>query len=224
MLNIEKINTIIFDLDGTIIDTEPIYNVCWRKACKFFGYDLPYEEALNLRSLDSDLAKNYLTNLLGEDFSYEMIRKKRKEFMDVMIGNDIKLKPNIANLLTILKNLKYNVAICSASSRETIIKYLKCAKINFDFDAIISAKSVQRGKPYPDAYIYACKVLDVKPENVLVVEDAPNGIISAHNSGCNVAMIPDLTLPTPEIMEKLDIYFKDLYDFELFLKQNLMNK
>ncbi len=111
-----------------------------------------------------------------------------------------------------------------ASDFDTIKKYLKYAKIDFDFDAIISAKSVQRGKPYPDAYIFACDTLKVKPENVLVIEDAPNGVMSAYNSGCNVAMIPDLTEPTPEIMEKLNIYFKDLYDFELFLKQTLMKR
>lgn len=63
------------------------------------------------------------------------------------------------------------------------------------FDAVICATMVERGKPAPDVYAYACHTLGVTPEECYAVEDSPNGVRSAHDAGCRVIMIPDLTQP-----------------------------
>ena len=219
MFNIAKIKAFIFDLDGTIIDTEPLYNFCWTKACGCFGYNLTYEKALKLRSLDSNLAKLYLQNLFGKSFDYKTIRQKRKEIMQNLIDSDgINQKQNILQVLSLLRKLGKQIAICSAASLETINNSLTLAEVNFKFDKIISAKSVVRGKPYPEVYLYACESLGIFPEEALVVEDSPNGVISAKKANCNVVMIPDLTQPDENLEKNIDLLFKNLFEFEDYIK------
>ena len=214
MFEIKNIKTFIFDLDGTIIDTERLYNLCWRQSCEFYGYNLTFEDALNLRSLDSELAKIYFKNLFGDECNYANIRAKRKELMQSLIENQgIEPKQNILNVLNLIKKAGYKVAICSASTVETVNYSLKLAGINFEFDKIISAKNVQRGKPYPDVYLYTCECLNILPQEALVIEDSPNGILSAKKAGCNVCMIPDLSEPTNILKENIDLLFNNLYDF-----------
>ena len=57
---------------------------------------------------------------------------------------------------------------------------------------VVSAEDVKRGKPYPDIYEYACRKLNLRPEECIAYEDSPNGIISAHDAGINAIMIPDM--------------------------------
>ena len=75
---------------------------------------------------------------------------------------------------------------------------------------MICATMVERGKPAPDVYEYACHMLDVAPEECYAVEDSPNGVRSAYGAGCYVIMIPDLTQPDEEtgqlLYRKLDTF------------------
>ncbi len=219
MFNIKKIKAFIFDLDGTIIDTEPLYNFCWVKACSCFEYNLTYEKALKLRSLDSNLANLYLQSLFGKSFDYVTIREKRKEIMKDLINSaGVNQKQNILSVLNLLRKTRKQIAICSAASPETINNSLALAKVNFEFDKIISAKSVVRGKPYPEVYLYACKSLGISPEEALVIEDSPNGVTSAKKASCNVVMIPDLTQPNEKLKRNIDLLFKNLFEFEDYIK------
>ena len=67
------------------------------------------------------------------------------------------------------------------------------------FDEIVCAEDVRRGKPFPDIYEYACRKLSLKPEECIAFEDSPNGIVSAHEAGVNIVMIPDMSQPDEEL-------------------------
>ena len=71
------------------------------------------------------------------------------------------------------------------------------------FDAIICATMVERGKPFPDVYLYACAQIGRRPEECMAVEDSPNGVTAASAAGCRTVMVPDLTLPDPELEKKV---------------------
>jgi DNA helicase-2/ATP-dependent DNA helicase PcrA len=77
------------------------------------------------------------------------------------------------------------------------------AGLNDDFDEVISAHEVPRGKPHPDPYAYACEKLGFAPEDCIAVEDSPNGVLSAVRAGCKTIMVPDLTEPDDDLRAQL---------------------
>lgn len=194
------INTIIFDLDGTLIDTEKYYRIFWPQVLEEFGYHITDEQVLSMRSLGRPFAPERFKRLFGEDFDYWAVRNRRKQLMEEWFDREgIDLKPGCLELLTYLKQKNITTAIATATDLERTKKYLHNLDLRQYFDQVICATMVKEGKPSPDIYRYACEQLGRKPAECFAVEDAPNGIISAFRAGCHVIMVPDQTQPDPEI-------------------------
>ena len=182
----------IFDLDGTLIDTEKLYRKYWPMALADYGYELSDERALMLRSLGRPFAPRQFKDWYGEDFDYNLIRQRRKEYVEGHIEKyGIDLRPGVKEILTFLKEKNITVAIATATDLERTTKYLKMTGISVFFTDIICATMVEHGKPAPDIYKYACEKLNKKPSECFAVEDAPNGVKSAFDAGLKVIFIPD---------------------------------
>ncbi|MCR4618497.1 MAG: HAD family phosphatase [Lachnospiraceae bacterium] len=198
---------VIFDLDGTIIDTEKFYRKVWPKALKHFGYDMTDAQVLELRSLGRPFAPKKLKEWFGEDFDYDKVRSYRKELFEECVKEEgIVIKPGVKKLLEYLKEKGIIIAIATATDIPRATRYLDAVGITGLFDKICSAADVPEGKPAPYVYLEACKQLGLEPAECFAVEDAPNGIISAAKAGCKVIFVPDQTESEPEA-EKL-IYAK----------------
>ena len=182
----------IFDLDGTLIDTEKLYRKYWPMALKDYGYDLSDERALMLRSLGRPFAPRQFKDWYGEDFDYNLVRQRRKEYVEGHIEKyGIGLRPGVKEILTFLNEKNITVAIATATDLERTKKYLDMTGISPFFTDIICATMVEHGKPAPDIYKFACEKLNKKPSECFAVEDAPNGVKSAYAAGLKVIFIPD---------------------------------
>lgn len=198
------IKTVIFDLDGTLIDTEKYFKVYWRKAAEAFGFDMSEEQALALRSLGKPFAPALLKEWFGENFDYGAVRDKRRQLMkEYLDTKGIELKPGAKEALHWLKQNNYRVALATATPVDRATEHLKETGIYEYFDMIVSAAQVERGKPAPDVYLFACKQLGEQPEDCIAVEDSPNGVNSAYAAGLQVVMVPDQTDPDEALKEKL---------------------
>lgn len=214
-----KCKAFLFDMDGVLLDTEKIYVRCWIDAAQYFGYELKREEALNLRSLDSVLAEEYITGLFGTTDSYSLLRKKRKELMAQVISKDgIQVKEGAVEILRYLRLKRIPAVVVTSSDQERAEKSLKTAGLLDKLERVVSVTDVERGKPFPYVYSHACEILGIKPAESIVVEDSPNGIMSAHEAGCRVVMIPDLSEPDEKLKSIIDYQYNNLSDMMLLLE------
>jgi len=182
----------IFDLDGTLIDTEKLYRKYWPMALRDYGYELSDERALMLRSLGRPFAPAQFKEWYGDDFDYNLVRQRRKEYVEGHIEKyGIELRPGVKEILEYLRDKNITVAIATATDLERTTKYLEMTGISEFFTDIICATMVKCGKPAPDIYKYACEKLNKKPSECFAVEDAPNGVKSAYSAGLKVIFIPD---------------------------------
>ncbi|MCR4694680.1 MAG: HAD family phosphatase [Pseudobutyrivibrio sp.] len=198
----EGIKAVLFDLDGTLTDTEKYYQKAWPIAMSHFGYTMTNDQFLQIRSLGRPFATEQFKEWYGQDFDYWQVRNYRKELIEEMFKDGIPLKPGAVEILTWLKERGYTITLVTANDKERATRYLKKIGLYEYFDELACADMVKQGKPAPDIYQHACQMLGVKPEETVAVEDSPNGIRSCYGAGCHPIMIPDLSQPDEEL-EKL---------------------
>lgn len=199
-----SIKAFLFDLDGTIIDSEKYYRKCWYEALNHFGFKMSFDEAIIMRSFGKPFVIDYLHKRFGETCDYFEVRKYRDELMKKYIEGDyIGLKDGVIDALNYLKNKNVIVAMVTASEIKKTEKFLKKLDIYDYFSNIITTEKVEKGKPAPDVYIYACKELGLDPTDCVAIEDSPNGVASAYGAGVRVIMVPDQTEPDIETSKKL---------------------
>ena len=195
-----NVKAVLFDMDGTLIDTERYYRIFWPKAMAEFGYHMTDEQVLSMRSLGRPFAPAQLKKWFGEELDYYAIRARRTEMMEECLDREgVRLKPGAVEILEELKHRGLMAAVATATPPERTEKYLNLTGIRPYFSHIISATQVKEGKPSPDIYLYACEQLGLEPGECLAVEDAPNGIMAAYRAGLPVVMVPDQTQPDEEL-------------------------
>ena len=210
----DQIKVILFDMDGTLIDTEKYYRVCWPKAAADFGFSMTDEQSLSLRSLGRPFAIAYFKEMFGETANYSTIRERRKEYVaEQMEKEGVDLKPNAKKVLQKLRSAGFRLAVTTANDLERTKAYLQELDLENIFDDLVCATMVKQGKPAPDIYLYACERLGVLPEEACVLEDSPNGVLSAYRAGCRVVMIPDQTEPDEALQKLLSFQAKNLEEF-----------
>lgn len=187
---------VLFDMDGVVLDTEKLYARFWREAAEEQGYNMSYEQALGMRSLNNVAGQAKLEEYFGPGVSRQRFREIRIRRMDAYTQvHGVEPKPGIDELLGYLEAHGIRKAITTSSPPERVEKYLKPLGLFDRFDCICSGHQVPKGKPEPDIYLYGAACLGLAPGECLALEDSYTGILSAHRAGCMAVMVPDLDQP-----------------------------
>ena len=177
-----NIHTILFDLDGTLIDTNELINESFRHTFKQFGLEYTHEEilAFNGPPLQVTFEK------IDLDKAEAMISTYRKHNL-AHHDSYVKAFPNVKDTLELLKESGLKLGIVTTKMRKTAIRGMKLTGIYDYFDTIIGLDDITNAKPHPEPVLTAMKYLNADPETTLMIGDNSHDIESGQNAGVKTA-------------------------------------
>lgn len=206
-------NTVVFDMDGVLFDTERLCQDSWLAVAEENGLPGMKEIFPQCIGLNANDSRRIVMNAYGEDFDYEGFREQASVwFWDYIEKNGLPMKPGVRELLDWLKENGWTVGLASSTRRSSVLNHLEQAGIRDYFSTVITGDMVEHSKPQPDIYLMACRELGADPKEAYAIEDSPNGIRSAHAAGMLPLMVPDMIAPDEEMRRLSSCIFKDLFE------------
>lgn len=180
-----SIKAVIFDMNGTIVDDEPIHEAAMHKVCKDYGAKVSHKEFKEeyIGRPDADCFKKIIKKhgLKGIPV-VELVNKKFKEYISLIHDSDnpekLKVIPGAVELIKKL-NKMFKVALATGAHRDEALMILDSFGLRNCFETIVSAEDVLKGKPDPEPYLLAARRLGVEPRECVAIEDSSNGVRAA---------------------------------------------
>ena len=187
-----RFELVIFDLDGLLVDSEPLQFRAYREAFGAHGVVLDIEDWPQWHALEAS-AKRWI-EAKALDLDAEQIRADKKIIYEELIRTELELKPGAAELVEQLAR-HYRLCVASGSRLESISACLQRFALNSYFEALFSATQLARKKPWPDVYLEALAQMQVDAERALAIEDSPTGLQAATAAGLRCVVCPDSFTP-----------------------------
>jgi HAD superfamily hydrolase (TIGR01509 family) len=215
-----RLDAVVFDMDGLLLDTEPIALRTFVDACRENNFEPDLKIYYQCIGGNSIRTKEILINGYGPNFPYKAITDLWRKHYDEETHKHTPLKMGVKSLLDYLAQLPVKKAVVTSSRYESAIIKLSNAHILQFFDFILGGDQVKKGKPDPEMYLTACQKLAAKPDNSLALEDSENGVQAALNARLMVIQVPDLIEPSPQIKTLGHTILDTLVDVEMLLRRN----
>jgi len=185
------IEAVVFDLDGVLLDSEHVWDAVREELARERGGRWHDRAQRDMMGMSSREWAAYMHDVVGlreapEEISAEVVRR-----LGTVYREELPLLPGAREAVERLA-VRWPLGLASSSNREIIDLALELAGLTGRFAATVSSEEVERGKPAPDVYLEAARLLDVVPERCAAVEDSSNGIQSA-----KAARMTVITLPNP---------------------------
>lgn len=200
---------VIFDMDGVLADTGPIHFESWVKmANECAGLEFSrefFEETFGQQSIP------ITRKLVGPEFDQSLVEKwanLKEQYYRDLVKDKLEPLPGAVELIKSLKKHDFKLAVGSSGPLENVELLLTSLNIKQFFDVIITAEDVKNGKPAPDVFLIAANRLHIKPEDCIVIEDAPVGIEAAKRA--NMSSIALTTTHAKEELNNANLIVKDL--------------
>ena len=203
---------VIFDMDGLMFDTEPIWTEAWRPALAQFGLELPDGMSDAMRGTSGSSAFRVMRSFLGEDADVAGIWGALRAEALRELERGVAKKPGLDELLLFLKERGVPMAVASSSPTSLIEMNLANAGVAEYFSCTISGDDAERPKPDPQVFLVAAERLGCDPARTLVLEDSLNGVRAGAAGGFITVMVPDMVAPTDEIRGLYTCCCKDLLE------------
>ncbi|PVX33422.1 sugar-phosphatase [Pasteurella langaaensis DSM 22999] len=189
-----QIQAVIFDMDGTLINSEPIWNEAEVQYFNQQGYPVTRADIANLRGLHIGGVTDYVLHHYADYHSGKSPEELSQELLDYAIAIILKKKPlidGVRETLSYLHEKKIKLAVASASPLYMLEEIVKSCGIAQYFDYLSSAEELEYNKPHPMVYLHAAQKLGVPAKHCLAVEDSVTGMISAKSANMKCAVVPE---------------------------------
>lgn len=196
----QVLEAVIFDMDGTLVDSERVSQEAWKRAARDLGIELPGELIRSFIGRTAPSVHALMAGYLGGDdeLAKECFRLHLVHF-DQICETDLTLMPGAREALDELHAAGYPLALATSTYRSKAIPRLDRFGLRDMFASITTGDEIENGKPAPDIFLLAAERMGVDPTCCAVIEDSHNGVRSGHAAGAQVFMVPDMVPPTSEI-------------------------
>lgn len=182
---------VVFDLDGTLIDSEALVKEAHFAACAEIGVTMTDAQFLSLVGMHREANDLQLRGYYGDDFPLEHFITLTRAHVGDRVAP---LKAGALELMDELDARALPFGLATSSRRPWVEKHFSAHALTPRFRAVVTRQDVVEGKPHPEPYLHASKLLGFEPGDVLALEDSYAGVSSAHAAGCMTVMVPDLLL------------------------------
>lgn len=189
MLN--NVKAVLFDLDGTLIDSMWVWKTIDIEFLGGYGIELPDDLQSSIEGMSFTETAAYFKERFQFEETVEEIKSIWNEMAFEEYTTTVQLKDGVVHFLEYLKQNGIKAGISTSNSLELVQGVLKAKEIHHLFDTVLTACEVKVGKPSPDIYLKTAEKLNVKPEECLVFEDIPMGILAGKNANMKVCTIYD---------------------------------
>lgn len=185
-----RVEALIFDMDGVLIDSEPVHLLAYQKFFREYGVAYTQEDNSQfLGQKDIEIAVQLIARHNLPLTKEQFVARKEEAFQSLIVANPV-AREGLIETLEAAKRLGLKLAVASSATLGSIELIVKVLDIRNYFENLTSGDEVQNGKPAPDVYLLAAERLGVPAQNCLVIEDTDAGVQAAKSAGMLCIAIP----------------------------------
>lgn len=210
---LHNVKAVLFDLDGTLVDSMWMWEAIDIEYLGALGYELPDDLQQTLEGMSYTEAAVYFKETFQIPESLDEIKEIWTQMAMHKYTHEVHYKPGALNFLKELRRRGIKTGICTSNGRELVDAVMNALDMNPYIDCVMTACQVAKGKPSPDIYLAVAENLEASPAECLVFEDIPKGIQAGLHAGMKVCAMEDLSaLPQKEHIRQLADYYITSFD------------
>lgn len=205
------IKLVIFDVDGTLVDSESIYVKAAIKNMEVNNYNIPMSAIMGIIGQNRVAGQKLIESTQDDSFDYDKyIKNYEKIRSEILEKEPLKLKKGALNILNYCKEHGIRMAIATSTYKEKQVKVLTNLGIIDYFDYMVFGDEIINSKPAPDIYLKVYEHYNLDKDEMIIYEDSNNGILSGYNAGIKVVYIKDIVDVKEETLALCYKQVKDL--------------
>jgi len=211
ILRLAPFQAVIFDMDGTILDTESVFKTIVFEVCTELGFEMTDAVHMSMVGGSHERTSQLLIEAYGVTFPYTLFDERCRVIMRERSHGGVPVKAGAREFISELRERGIPTAVATSSRNPHARHHLTAAGLFDLFETVVTRDDVINPKPHPEPYLTAARRLGVDPLACLALEDSHAGVRAAHAAGMQTVMVPDLVHPDDDIralgiaiMESLD--------------------
>ena len=199
ILRLAPFQAVIFDMDGTLLDTESVFKTIVFEVCTELGFEMTDAVHMSMVGGSHERTSQLLIEAYGVTFPYTLFDERCRVIMRERSLSGVPVKPGAREFIGELRERGIPAAVATSSRNPHATHHLGAAGLLDLFETVVTRDDVVNPKPHPEPYLTAARRLGIDPLQCLALEDSHSGVRAAHAAGMQTVMVPDLVSPDDAI-------------------------